>query len=120
MDSRSIPPTSNKVKEKLCIRERKNYNMGSGKQPMPPCHPEIEEAIKDAFSHFSDLTIGGSLRRAVFVLTIYLSLPSYGYRLFGPYSYGRITSYQGGNREFKKCRYTINLFFKRSKSLFFL
>ena len=26
------------VKEKLGIRERKNYNVGSGKHPMPPAH----------------------------------------------------------------------------------
>lgn len=40
------------VKEKLGIRERKNYNVGSGKRPMPLCPPEKEEAIKDAFKHF--------------------------------------------------------------------
>ena len=40
------------VKEKLGIRERKNYNVGSGKHPMPPCPPEKEEAIIDAFRHF--------------------------------------------------------------------
>lgn len=40
------------VKEKLGIRERKNYNVGSGKRPMPTCPPEKEEAIKDAFRHF--------------------------------------------------------------------
>ena len=40
------------VKEKLGIRERKNYNVGSGKHPMPLCPPEKEEAIKDALRHF--------------------------------------------------------------------
>ena len=40
------------VKEKLGIRERKNYNVGSGKRPMPLCPPEKEEAIKDALRHF--------------------------------------------------------------------
>ena len=40
------------VKEKLGIRERKNYNVSSGKRPMPLCPPEKEEAIKDAFRHF--------------------------------------------------------------------
>lgn len=40
------------VKEKLGIRERKNYNVGSGKYPMPLCPPEKEEAIKDALRHF--------------------------------------------------------------------
>ena len=40
------------VKEKLGIRERKNYNVGSGKRPMPVCPPEKEEAIMDAFRHF--------------------------------------------------------------------
>lgn len=40
------------VKEKLGIRERKNYNVGSGKRPMPLCLPEKEEAIKDALKHF--------------------------------------------------------------------
>ena len=30
------------VKEKLGIRERKNYNVGSGKQPMPLCPPVKE------------------------------------------------------------------------------
>ena len=38
--------------KKLGIRERKNYNVGSGKQPMPLCPPEKEEAIKDALRHF--------------------------------------------------------------------
>ena len=40
------------VKEKLGIRERKNYNVGSGKRPMPLCPPEKEDAIKDAFRYF--------------------------------------------------------------------
>ena len=40
------------VKEKLGIRERKNYNVGSGKRPMPLCPHEKEEAIKDALRHF--------------------------------------------------------------------
>ena len=38
--------------KKLGIRERKNYNVGSGKRPMPICPPEKEEAIKDALRHF--------------------------------------------------------------------
>ena len=38
--------------KKRVIRERKNYNVGSGKRPMPLCPPEKEEAIKDAFRHF--------------------------------------------------------------------
>ena len=38
--------------KKLGIRERKNYNVGSGKRPMPLCPPEKEEAIKDALRHF--------------------------------------------------------------------
>ena len=38
--------------KKRVIRERKNYNVGSGKRPMPLCPPEKEEAIKDALRHF--------------------------------------------------------------------
>ena len=38
--------------KKLGIRERKNYNVGSSKRPMPLCPPEKEEAIKDALRHF--------------------------------------------------------------------
>ena len=38
--------------KKLGIRERKNYNVSSGKRTMPLCPPEKEEAIKDAFGHF--------------------------------------------------------------------
>ena len=38
--------------KKLGIRERKNYNVGSGKRPMPLCPPEKEEAKKDALRHF--------------------------------------------------------------------
>ena len=38
--------------KKLGISERKNYNVGSGKRPMPLCPPEKEEAIKDALRHF--------------------------------------------------------------------
>ena len=38
--------------KKLGIRERKNYNVSSGKRPMPLCPPEKEDAIKDAFRYF--------------------------------------------------------------------
>ena len=40
------------VKEKLGIKERKNYNIGEGKGVVPHCPPDKEEAIMDAFRHF--------------------------------------------------------------------
>ena len=41
------------IKDKAGIKERKNYNTGSGKSKVPSCPPEKEEAIMDAFQHFS-------------------------------------------------------------------
>ena len=35
------------------IKERKNYNVGSGDGKVPSCPPEKEEAIMDAFRHFN-------------------------------------------------------------------
>ena len=40
------------VKEKLGIKERENYNIGTGKARVPNCPPEKEEVIKDALRHF--------------------------------------------------------------------
>ena len=41
------------IKDKVGIKERKNYNTGSGKSKVPSCPPEKEEAIMDAFRHFN-------------------------------------------------------------------
>ena len=42
------------VKDKLGMEKRDNYNHGSGKgSRVPQCTPEKEEAIIDAFKHFS-------------------------------------------------------------------
>ena len=42
------------VKDKLGLDKRENYNHGSGKgSRVPQCTPEKEEAIIDAFKHFS-------------------------------------------------------------------
>jgi 23S rRNA (uracil1939-C5)-methyltransferase len=35
------------------IKERKNYNIGSGDGKVPNCPSEREEAIMDAFRHFN-------------------------------------------------------------------
>ena len=40
------------IKNKAGIKERKNYNTGSGSGKGPNCPPEKEEAIMDAFQHF--------------------------------------------------------------------
>ena len=40
------------IKDKVGIKERKNYNIGSGDGKVPNCPPEKEEAIMDAFRHF--------------------------------------------------------------------
>lgn len=40
------------VKDKVGIKERKNYNIGSGEGRVPNCPKEKEEAILDAFKHF--------------------------------------------------------------------
>ncbi len=40
------------IKDKVGIKERKNYNVGSGKGRVPTCPKEKEEAIMDAFRHF--------------------------------------------------------------------
>lgn len=40
------------VKEKLGIKERENYNIGTGKARVPNCPHEKEKAIKDALRHF--------------------------------------------------------------------
>ena len=41
------------IKDKVSIKERKNYNTGNGKSRVPICPPEKEEAIMDAFRHFN-------------------------------------------------------------------
>ena len=40
------------IKDKVGIKERMNYNTGSGKNRVPTCSAEKEEAIMDAFRHF--------------------------------------------------------------------
>ena len=40
------------IKDKAGIKERRNYNIGSGEGRVPNCPPEKEEAIMDAFRHF--------------------------------------------------------------------
>ena len=40
------------IKDKVGIKERKNYNIGSGDGKVPNCPPEKEEAIMEAFRHF--------------------------------------------------------------------
>jgi 23S rRNA (uracil1939-C5)-methyltransferase len=40
------------IKEKYKLRERDNYNLGSGKSKVPKCPREKELAIVDAFSFF--------------------------------------------------------------------
>lgn len=40
------------IKNKAGIKERKNYNTGSGSGGVPNCPPEKEEAIMEAFKHF--------------------------------------------------------------------
>ena len=41
------------IKDKVGIKERKNYNIGSGKGKMLVCPPDKEAAIMDAFKHFN-------------------------------------------------------------------
>lgn len=41
------------IKNKVGIKERKNYNTGSGEGRVPNCPAEKEEAIMDAFKHFN-------------------------------------------------------------------
>lgn len=41
------------IKDKVGIKERKNYNVGSGEGRVPTCPAEKEEAIMDAFRHFN-------------------------------------------------------------------
>ena len=41
------------IKDKVGIKERKNYNTGSGKSKISSCPPEKEDAIIDAFRHFN-------------------------------------------------------------------
>lgn len=41
------------IKDKVGIKERKNYNIGSGKGRVPNCPKEKEEAIIDVFKHFN-------------------------------------------------------------------
>ena len=41
------------IKDKVGIKERKNYNIGSGEGRVPTCPAEKEEAIMDAFRHFN-------------------------------------------------------------------
>ena len=43
---------SGQIKDKVGIKERMNYNTGSGKNRVPTCPAEKEEAIMDAFRHF--------------------------------------------------------------------
>ena len=40
------------TKDKAGIKERKNYNTGSGEGRIPTCPKEKEDAIMDAFRHF--------------------------------------------------------------------
>ena len=40
------------IKDKAGIKERQNYNIGSGEGRVPNCPPEKEEAIMAAFRHF--------------------------------------------------------------------
>ena len=40
------------IKDKAGIKERENYNHGSGEGKALNCPPEKEEAIMDAFRHF--------------------------------------------------------------------
>lgn len=40
------------VKDRCGIKERANYNHGSGNGRVPNCPPEKEKAILDAFRHF--------------------------------------------------------------------
>lgn len=41
------------IKNKIGIKERKNYNIGEGKSRIPTCPPEKEAAIMDAFRYFN-------------------------------------------------------------------
>ena len=41
------------IKDKVGMEKRLNYNLGSGEGRVPNCPPEKEEAIMDAFRHFS-------------------------------------------------------------------
>lgn len=41
------------IKNKVGIKERKNYNTGEGKSRIPNCPPEKEAAIMDAFRYFN-------------------------------------------------------------------
>ncbi|MCR5488353.1 MAG: hypothetical protein K6F35_12650 [Lachnospiraceae bacterium] len=41
------------VKNKAGLEKRENYRIGSGEGRVPNCPPEKEEAIMDAFRHFS-------------------------------------------------------------------
>lgn len=41
------------IKNKVGIKERKNYNIGDGKSKTPSYPPNKEEAIMDAFRHFN-------------------------------------------------------------------
>lgn len=40
------------VKDKVGIKERQNYNIGSGEGRVPNCPKEKEEAIMDAFRYY--------------------------------------------------------------------
>ena len=40
------------IKDKVGIKERKNYNIGSGDGKVPECPPDKEAAIMDALRHF--------------------------------------------------------------------
>ncbi len=40
------------IKDKVGIKERKNYSIGSGEGRLPNCPPEKEEVIMEAFRHF--------------------------------------------------------------------
>lgn len=41
------------IKNKVGLEKRDNYNIGSGYGKVPICPSEKEEAIMDAFRHFS-------------------------------------------------------------------
>ena len=41
-----------RIKDKVDMKKRKNYNIGSGEGRMPTCPQEKEEAIMEAFKHF--------------------------------------------------------------------
>lgn len=41
-----------RIKDKMGLEKRKNYNIGTGEGRVPTCPLEKEDAIIDAFKHF--------------------------------------------------------------------